>query len=217
MSQKSFDCDQCTTKYNHPKDLTKHKKAEHGVVGAFKCDKCDASYMRKEALNIPQKTVHEGQAYSCEHCDFKAAQRVTLKNHFFSKHQNLRFDCDIDSCTSSFTEKGNLKKHKVVKHSGIVEYFNCTECEYKSVYKQSVKDHMNKHSSEKFECNLCHAMLNSKAILRLHKRSVHENMKLHKCVSCSKSFGEKHVLQIHIKAIHEKVKDYKCTVNTPWK
>ena len=51
----------------------------------------------------------------------------------------------------------------------------------------------------------------SNSNLRLHKKNVHEGLKVHKCVYCNKDFSQLVALKVHINRLHEqKEKDEKC-------
>ena len=51
--------------------MRNHKKAKHeGLL--FYCDKCDFRYADKTSLKEHLKTKHEGYLYQCAECDFNA-------------------------------------------------------------------------------------------------------------------------------------------------
>ena len=53
--------------------------------------------------------------YSCTKCDYTAKQQCSLKNHVMSKHQKIRFPCQV--CDYKGTTKGNTNMHMNRKHS----------------------------------------------------------------------------------------------------
>ena len=46
--------------------------------------------------------------------------------------------------------------------------------------------------------------------LKRHIKTVHENLKPHKCISCEKRFGQKTTLEKYVAAVHNNIKAQKC-------
>ena len=61
-----------------------------------------------------------------------------------------------------------------------------------------------------FICNVCDRDLKSKRILKLHVKTVHNQIKDFECSACDKRYANKLTLNLHIKAVHDKVKDFIC-------
>ena len=54
--------------------------------------------------------------YPCDECDYKAAQRTSLRIHKKGIHKGAMYQCN--ECFYKFTRKDNLKKHKKSVHEG---------------------------------------------------------------------------------------------------
>ena len=62
------------------------------------------------------------------------------------------------------------------------------------------------------KCNLCSKSFDKSIKLRLHKKRVHEDLKIKdkKCDFCGKPFGSKQVLDRHINSVHRGLKEFSC-------
>ena len=49
---------------------------------------------------------HEGIKYQCDHCDYKATQKGSLKKHKMSVHEGIKYQCD--QCEYKAAQKGDL-------------------------------------------------------------------------------------------------------------
>jgi len=176
----------------------------------FKCDYCEYSAKRKESLTRHIKIHHLKQKilskmnflrFDCDECGYFASQKVNLQAHKEGAHMDTKLKCNI--CNYETKWKRSLDGHaKVHMNSENKRYFECRLLEYKSIYKNGLKVHMETHnSSKKYECNLCKAKLNTKAILKLHLRSIHEGIK-YDCNLCDKSFTQKCHLRSHKNSVH---------------
>jgi len=62
------------------------------------------------------------------------------------------------------------------------------------------------------KCHLCSKSFDKSIKLRLHKKRVHEDLKIKdkKCDFCGKPFGSKQVLDRHINSVHRGLKEFSC-------
>ena len=61
-----------------------------------------------------------------------------------------------------------------------------------------------------YKCQHCGESFDSKANLRLHKRSFHKKPAILKCSICDRPFASEDSLRVHIVNVHEKKHKYKC-------
>ena len=91
--------------------------------------------------------------------------------------------------------------------------YDCKECEYKTINKESAKKHRESaHEGVTYDCDQCDHKAKSKEYAKLHKASVHEYI-VHFCDLCDYSAKWKSNLDIHIKRVHKKeFKSYQCDI-----
>ena len=110
-------CSICEFKSQRVRNLKRHIETLHGIR-KFKCDFCELEFSRKDYIARHVSSVHEGEVFRCEHCgaslkrkdhlkkhilsvhyannscnfcDFKAMNRVSMRKHVFSKHEDKLF------------------------------------------------------------------------------------------------------------------------------
>ena len=66
--------------------LTVHTSSVHDGQ-RFSCDMCDYSCRYKGDLNVHKRVVHEGLKISCTECDYSTDRKYKLKNHMRNKHE----------------------------------------------------------------------------------------------------------------------------------
>ena len=114
-------------------------------------------------------TEHEGVRYSCDLCPAIFSASTNLKRHKLSKHEGVNqelyclhyrrasmpLQCFIfqkkwecDQCPSTFTDQGNLRRHKLTKHEGAT-----------------------------YDCYACHKQFGNHGTLKRHVQSQHEGVR----------------------------------------
>ena len=89
-----------------------------------------------------------------------------------------------------------------------MQNFHCDLCEFKTIYKSSLKDHVNKlHNNESehnksFQCSDCNKLFQTDHILRRHFQRIHEKQQNHACEQCELKFYSKVELKRHIRRKH---------------
>lgn len=58
-------------------------------------------------------------------------------------------------------------------------------------------------------CEICNKTFVS---LKMHIKTVHENVRTYSCPHCEKSFAKKSGLDRHVTTVHEKLKNYPCPI-----
>ena len=66
MNRKTFKCNDCDADFVRFGDLKKHRKTHNSDQVKFQCDECERNFKEEWKLNAHIKT-HE--RYSCDHCD----------------------------------------------------------------------------------------------------------------------------------------------------
>ena len=59
-------------------------------------------------------------------------------------------------------------------------------------------------------CEICKKSFSRKDYLKLHVKTVHDEVKGHKCDICGKPFCQNWELRIHAKTVHNSIKPHKC-------
>ena len=57
--------------------------------------------------------------------DYQGTSKSKVTVHINSKHNNVRYSCDI--CEATFAQKGHIRLHKMAKHGE--EKISCDQCE----------------------------------------------------------------------------------------
>ena len=79
------------------------------------CNQCGKIFSSSSHLNRHTKSVHEGNKYPCDECNFAAARADTLREHIQVIHERVKnFHCD--QCDYSATRKAALNRHISHKH-----------------------------------------------------------------------------------------------------
>ena len=116
-------------------DAEKNSKARN-IQKKFKCDKCDASFLAKQALIYHIDKIH----IICDYCE-KAFNTKSVKlRHMNSVHLKLKpFMCN--ECEKTFSVKTNLQSHVEIVHLKI-KTFKCQYCKRSFGYKQDLHRHI---------------------------------------------------------------------------
>ena len=141
---------------------------------------------RKTSLEPKEENLGESdnesevQENMCDTCGAKGFKtQKGMKDHVRRLH--ARSKCEV--CAEEFEGTDRLRKHEVEVHG------------LKKVAKNPKKEV--KSDEEDYLCDLCPKTFRLKANLRMHKQSVHENIRPFKCDECGKSFTTRTALDSH--------------------
>eukprot|EP00092_Neocalanus_flemingeri_P036371 GFUD01039597.1.p1 GENE.GFUD01039597.1~~GFUD01039597.1.p1 ORF type:complete len:167 (+),score=34.27 GFUD01039597.1:236-736(+) len=85
--KEKFNCAMCSKEFEDTEELKyhvlTHKKMKEPK---FKCEKCNKMFTTKGALKRHDQGDHEGLRYSCDKCEYTAAQAQSLKFHKINYH-----------------------------------------------------------------------------------------------------------------------------------
>ncbi|KAI3360855.1 hypothetical protein L3Q82_013075 [Scortum barcoo] len=226
---KSVTCPVCQHSYPEHK-LKHHIKTSHPdtlpmqgkglmVQRAEKCPYCDSYFLKNSSDFQRHIWAHQGlKPYVCSVCDYAGRSRSNLKTHMNRHNTERRHLCDL--CGKKFKSKVTLKSHRL-SHSDEGKRFQCSECNFTSVYKPSLLRHMEQHAEFKpFRCAHCHYSCNIAGPLKRHYNMKHPDQKYQnagpglpnpdalkqqggmKCPECEFVYGTKWELNRHLKSKH---------------
>ncbi|CAG6015820.1 unnamed protein product [Menidia menidia] len=205
-------------KSSHPDKLPVRGKGLM-VQRAEKCPYCD-SYFLKNSSDFQQHIwAHQGlKPYVCSVCDYTSRSRSNLKTHMNRHNVEKHHLCDL--CGKKFKSKLTLKSHRL-SHTGEGKRFQCSVCDFSSVFKPSLLRHMEQHAKFKpYRCAHCHYSCNIAGALKRHYNMKHPDQTYEnagpgqpnsdtlkqqggiKCPECDFVYGTKWELNRHLKSKH---------------
>ena len=85
-----YNCAMCNKEFESTIDLKNHVNTHKNMKDPkFKCEQCSKMFTTKGALDRHIKGLHEGMRYSCDKCEYNAAQAQSLKFHKINYHPVL--------------------------------------------------------------------------------------------------------------------------------
>ncbi|KAM8870362.1 zinc finger protein ZFAT isoform 2-T2 [Spinachia spinachia] len=226
---KSATCPVCQKVYSQRR-LKQHIKASHPetlplqgkglmVQRAEKCPYCDSYFLKNSSDFQRHIWFHQGvKPFVCNLCDYAGRSRSNLKTHMNRHNTERHHLCDL--CGKKFKSKNTLKSHRL-SHSDEGKRFQCSECDFSSVFKPSLLRHMEQHAEYKpFRCAHCHYSCNIARPLKRHYNMKHPTQKYQnvgpglpnpdalkqqggmKCPECEFVYGTKWELNRHLKCKH---------------
>ncbi|CAH2014406.1 unnamed protein product [Acanthoscelides obtectus] len=146
------ECTHCEYKTAFANYLAKHMKKH--TAAKLACTNCDASFTNKRSLDhhILQKhpdvtASMSHKIHACTHCQYKTIYITSLHRHM-SKHTGAKLKCT--KCDASFTTKRSIDNHILQNHPELAasvshKIYECTHCDYKTTFTQSMKKHKDTH------------------------------------------------------------------------
>lgn len=134
----------CLSRYNQYSNLKRHISTVHANSDTFKCSKCPKIFYRKVLLKHHMADEHGTGVHHhrCHLCNGIFAHGSSLRTHINTVHNCLKlFSCQIATCSKAFTTNHSLKSHINAIHTKKI-VFGCTECSFRSHYKNSLSNHM---------------------------------------------------------------------------
>ena len=182
-------------KKSKPNDV---KETSQGVR-QFKCEICDACFMKKINLKRHIKVHEKAKPYNFGTSDATFTSKGIMKNHKATVHggqkQNIHFDFaptentsvylieqnskksvtnprrrSCTYCDQTFSNKGNLNRHVRTDHER--KKFSCTECPKQFSRNLSLKCHFNDQHAEDpviYHCDFCHKEWTHYEMFKKHK------------------------------------------------
>lgn len=188
----TFECYQCgfktTVKFKLISHMQWHQKEKKFIYLSDRkrpygfypnhCPDCD--YQTNDKSNMRRHLMKHGRlierCFNCFHCDYHTSRKDALIIHISRKHrpkiEKVKGKLECNECGLEANSKTNLEihksTHKDVKHMKVHE---CTECSYKTIYKNGLTRHIASHRAleeNMFSCYLCNYKAVRKDELKNH-------------------------------------------------
>ncbi|XP_038067492.1 zinc finger protein 667-like [Patiria miniata] len=189
---KVFRCEQCKYAGDRHYDYRKHLLT-HADTKPCMCEVCGKLMSTPYNLKVHILRVHatdEQKTIHCEHCEYRFADKIVLKDHMRFQH-NLLWNGD---------------PYKDIQ----LRAFKCDKCDYIGKKEKSLKYHMRVHiENRQFRCSMCCYASKTKNNLLLHMRT-HGGLKPIKCPQCDYRGATNKVVNEHMMCKHRGLRPYKC-------
>jgi hypothetical protein len=151
--------------------------------------------------------VESGQIYERSDSNGEDAEAVETIIDDINEDQSLDFEPAFKSIIIKPEDENQVdrSKGKEIYQRLLVQ---CELCQ-KMIEKNRMEGHINKHNNIRpYSCVECQKKFYCKQLLRLHRTSIHTNMRI-KCETCEKSFPSQRALYAH--SLRHKNRDkYEC-------
>lgn len=126
---------------------SKHKETESAQeFQNYLCNKCGYTTIKKSHF-INHINVHDNKKkYTCNQCDYATTNKNNLNIHLRIHMNEKPYSCSYTDCSYTCSSKSALRSHELV-HNKDEYYIYCDKCSYRTVYKQSLVRHYNRHRS----------------------------------------------------------------------
>jgi len=204
---KKFVCEICGKDYTRNFDMQTHMRSIHTGERPYKCTKCDASFARKNTLDMHQ-AVHTRIRYPCTECTKSFTRKSDVQTHMKFSHLDRKGELACDECDRFFDSKQHLLQHKK-KHLKN-EAYPCSECGKAFPSRKAVIEHQRLTGEKPFKCAQCNRAYLKRYLLKVHMRS-HTGEKPYECKKCRKTFRYHSCLTNHMR-LHTGERPYKCPI-----
>ncbi|XP_072932877.1 uncharacterized protein [Epargyreus clarus] len=154
---------------------------------------------RRDVLLRKESTNYKQCSYKCELCYRGFVTQATYQTHM-NKHSLEYGSHECEICQLRFSDKKNLRKHRLVCHT---RKFLCKICPYICYSPDQAKNHMCSHKGKKYPCKECGEVFKFPNSLLTHTRLKHSVELV--CDICGSTFGSKKGLQVHKHKLHKRV------------
>ena len=177
-----YSCDKCDKSYTAKGNLNQHIKT-HDIPEVATCSKCKKVFATITSYKIHMKNVHsESKEDIAQVTHFSIMYRtfadITAQNNC-TEPEELK--CNF--CLKSFSNKGNLKRHKekiheVEKETDTSKKVTCHICQNKFTQVYNMNQHIKKVHGIQFSCKKCSADFLTDGNLNKHILRVHNETKV---------------------------------------
>ena len=250
MSSVHLDSDECSFEANEsvsdnseycPAAKNGKNKTKRKANKRYRCDKCDAKYLKLAALRDHMMTHTTEASYKCDECGKFFFLKEYLRNHILMVHKRqLARTCN--TCHRSFVSPNRLAQH-IERFLGKCDIMTvsrphkCQQCDMSFVRPTALKKHENMHKlADQYHCDTCMKLLHFKidpmaTAARMCKCSYcdkqfehpcagYEHKLTHKqihpdqryvCNYCGKGFMAKKDREVH-ERVHTGSRPYSCDI-----
>ncbi|KAF9812370.1 hypothetical protein SFRURICE_005481 [Spodoptera frugiperda] len=169
----NFVCDICGSGFVNEKMFNSHSDSHK--VGIFKCGHCPEEFETPLKKKYHEKTAHFVSMNKCNYCGEKFMWYSQKCLHIKKVHGiKVNEPKECKACDKVFSSDWRLQIH--IRRDHLLERsFKCTECDMAFFAKDTLTQHMVRHSGVKsFSCNVCSKAYTLKKGLREHMR-IHDN------------------------------------------
>jgi KRAB domain-containing zinc finger protein len=206
-------CDKCDKSFTSSSTLYHHKRAIHGSVKPYRCNKCGEQFNFNHSLKL-HVLKHDGRRpYQCSVCGKSYLTASHLKYHTEAIHAvTKKFVCSV--CGKSFPYETSFKLHKML-HAGD-RPFTCSTCGKSFITRGALREHEDAHISNdseqrQYRCEVCSRSYRTAALLRAHSRRHTADAARHVCEVCGRTFMYRSNLEAHV-AVHTGERAYPCSI-----
>lgn len=142
--KKLFECETCGRNYDNDKAFKQHKKTHFLDKICHVCGQCFSS-MNRMYRHI---RTHSGvKPFTCEQCGKSFTRKEHQLRHMHVHSGVKRYKCDVENCTRSYVNKGDLQQHQLTEHGMKINIkeFVCTVCSKVFVQNSLLTKHMHTH------------------------------------------------------------------------
>ncbi|KAJ1522825.1 hypothetical protein ONE63_001977 [Megalurothrips usitatus] len=209
-------CSDCHAHFSNLKELRQHKIDAHPIKKrSYICQICGALFQDPYSLSLHRQDIHhKGKCFMCTVCGvFRANHKRSLRRHMLIWHAEgtsmtyvprENFK-PIECCGRMFYYSCNLERHRAsLRHQN---KFVCQQCEEMFDSKEALKQHKSVdhfYVDGKFRCMLCNNKFATNGILTKHLNTVHGSGTVFECNKCSYECRDKWYLERHYKSRHLK-------------
>ncbi|XP_049882302.1 transcriptional repressor CTCF-like [Pectinophora gossypiella] len=139
-------CNHCDATFNNGKEMLDHLYLKHQKLKNkfFSCTICGYRTSKKSHFHQHENTHVKIKSYKCQYCDYETNYLPNLTIHTRIHTNDKPYFCDYDGCNYRCAAKSALRSHRL-KHFQEENMLYCDKCSYKTVYKQSLKKHIDSH------------------------------------------------------------------------
>ncbi|XP_075987692.1 zinc finger Y-chromosomal protein-like [Anticarsia gemmatalis] len=140
-------CMQCHAVFDDHIAMITHMKSEHNTIKQklHFCTICGYNTSKLSHFKQHENTHSSNNKSKCSYCDYSTNYLPNLKIHE-RIHSNVKpYVCDFKGCDYRCAAKSALYSHQL-KHDKEKNMLHCDKCTYSTVYKQSLKKHIDSHN-----------------------------------------------------------------------
>ncbi|KAM3968997.1 uncharacterized protein ACR2FA_003014 [Aphomia sociella] len=139
-------CHFCDAMFNNKQQMFEHILHKHNIPKSklYSCKACGYRTLKLSHFKQHTNTHLIVKTNKCQYCDYATNYLPNLKIHERLHTKEKPYVCNFKGCIYSCSAKSALRSHQL-KHNPEKNMLYCDKCNYKTVYKQSLKKHADSH------------------------------------------------------------------------